>query len=248
MLKNDSDYTLICLDTIDSTNNYLKKLCGTSMVEEGTVILAEFQNSGKGQGKNSWHSEKGENLLASFLFKPSINPSHHFAISVFISLGISDTLSQYGIVSEIKWPNDIYAGNKKIAGILVENSIMGNTLFQTIAGIGLNINEKYFPADIPNPTSIYLESKNELPVKEVLNDLVTNLWKRYKLIKENRYQDLHDEYNARLYRKNKVSGFRVEKDTFQATIIGVGKSGELQLMTGDGTIKDYLFGEVQMII
>jgi BirA family biotin operon repressor/biotin-[acetyl-CoA-carboxylase] ligase len=248
MLKKELGFNLICLDNIDSTNNYLKNLCAKETLEEGTVIMAGYQMAGKGQGKNAWHSKKGENLLASILFNPSINAAGHFAISEFISLAIIDTLTSFGIQSEIKWPNDIYAGDKKIAGILVENSIMGKTIFQTIAGIGLNVNEKDFPEYLPNPTSINILLNREIAIKEILTILVNNLNNRYQLIKGKKFQLLHNDYNSELYRRNISANFRSENAIFRATILGVGKSGELQLKMEDGKNKVYLFGEVQMII
>jgi BirA family biotin operon repressor/biotin-[acetyl-CoA-carboxylase] ligase len=248
MLSKDQNFNFICLDNTDSTNKYLKNLCDHNNIEEGTVILAEYQNEGKGQGKNAWHSKKGKNLLASILFKPSINAVDHFMISEFISLGIIDTLNLFGVRSEIKWPNDIYAGDKKIAGILVENSIMGKTIFQTVAGIGLNVNEDDFPEYLPNPTSIKLQGNIEMEVKEILTVLMKNLFKYYELIRENKLQKLHDCYNSSIYLKNQPARFHSGTGNFSATIVGVAKSGELQLRTEDGKIKDYLFGEIQMII
>jgi len=248
MSKKDQNINIICVDNIDSTNNFLKKLCIERFPDEGTVIMAEYQNAGKGQGKNSWHSKKGRNLLVSVLLKPSLNAIDHFLISEFISMGIIDTLAAYRIKSEIKWPNDIYVGDKKIAGILVENSIKHNSIYQTIAGIGLNVNEDDFPEYLPNPTSIYLEIKKELNITELLKFLMNKLFERYKLIKGNDFQQLHNEYNSILYRKNISSGYNAAADIFSAILIGVGTSGELQLKMEDGNIKEYLFGEVQMIV
>jgi BirA family biotin operon repressor/biotin-[acetyl-CoA-carboxylase] ligase len=245
MIKNNCDFKLISLDTVDSTNNYLKKLNIEENLEEYTVILSAYQESGRGQGKNSWHSKKGENLLASVLFKPSINVANHFSISEFISLGIVDTLAFYGIHPKIKWPNDIYVGNKKIAGILVENSIMGGNILQVVAGIGLNINEVVFPKKLPNPTSIRLQ-KDIMPiVSEVLTRLMSNLIKRYEFVSENKFEILHEEYNNLLYLKNKLATYLCAGRSFKAVIVGVGKSGELQ--NESGNIENYLFGEVQFI-
>jgi BirA family transcriptional regulator, biotin operon repressor / biotin---[acetyl-CoA-carboxylase] ligase len=244
----NQNYKLISLDNVDSTNNYLKKLCVEKSVDEGTVIMAAYQNAGKGQGKNSWHAEKGENLTVSILFNPLIKAIDHFMISEFISLGIIDTLAFLGIASQIKWPNDIYAGDKKIAGILVENSIMNNTIFQTIVGIGLNVNEEDFPVELPNPTSIKLLLNKETDIREILNVLVKNLFERYTIIKEGKFKILHDEYNSLLYRKNLLRNYNSEDKEFTALLIGVGMSGEMKLKMEDGFVKEYLFGEVKMII
>jgi BirA family biotin operon repressor/biotin-[acetyl-CoA-carboxylase] ligase len=248
MPEKEDAYNVIKLDNIDSTNNYLKNLNVDNSLEEGTVILAEYQNAGKGQGKNSWHSKKGKNLLLSILFKPSINATEHFMISEFISLGIIDTLASFGITSEIKWPNDIFVGNKKIAGILVENSIMDKLIFQTIGGIGLNLNEDDFPEDLLNPTSIKLLTNKEVNIEDLLKFLIKNLFNRYELVKEKNIQKLNDEYNSLLYKRNIQAVYQSDDLSFKATLLGVSKSGELRLKMEDDSVKEYLFGEVHMIL
>jgi BirA family transcriptional regulator, biotin operon repressor / biotin---[acetyl-CoA-carboxylase] ligase len=241
--KND----LIHLDSIDSTNNYLKNICSASSVKEGTVILADYQNEGKGQGFNKWHSKKGENLLVSILFKPMLRANQHFALSEFITLGIIDTLSDYGINSKVKWPNDIYVGDQKIAGILVENSLMGEDIFQTIAGIGLNVNEEEFPDYLPNPVSMKMILKKDIDKSLFLDKLIKNMFIRYNSIKESRITKLNIEFNALLYKKDVSSKFISNDVPFKAIIVGVAEMGELLLKDEKG-IKPYLFGEVQMII
>jgi BirA family transcriptional regulator, biotin operon repressor / biotin---[acetyl-CoA-carboxylase] ligase len=242
------DYKVIFLENIDSTNVYLKKLCKMGSPEEGTVILADYQSKGKGQGANSWHSTIGMNITMSMLFRPSVKASDHFYLSEFVSLGICDTLLHFGIESTIKWPNDIYVENRKIAGILVENSIRGENIFQVVVGIGLNVNETDFPDYIPNPVSMSMIKMKNFDRQEVLNVLISKLISRYKYIINNEYDFLHFQYNELLFQKGILTGFYLGDDTFQATLSKVETSGELLLIKQDGNEQRYMHGEIQMII
>ena len=128
---------------LTSTNDQAFMLLKTINPVEGTVIYADFQKAGRGQKDNKWESEKGKNLLLSIILYPtSIRPEDQFYLSMAVSLGICDFIDSFFPGSKIKWPNDIYINDDKIAGILIENSVMGETIESTIAGIGININQK----------------------------------------------------------------------------------------------------------
>lgn len=136
---------LIQLNQTDSTNIHLTQLAQDNNLPEGTVVNAAFQTHGKGQRNNSWEAEKGMNITFSVLYKPHFLPlSKHFLLSKAISLGVFDYLNCICAEVKVKWPNDIYVGNKKIAGILIENSIKGNNIYQSVIGIGININQSNF--------------------------------------------------------------------------------------------------------
>ncbi len=142
-------------DHLTSTNSEAVRLLKESGLPEGAVISAGFQSAGRGQKENKWESEEGKNLLISvILFPINIEPDLQFIISMTISLGICDFLKRHIPASSIKWPNDIYVNNDKIAGVLIENSIMGSSIEYSIAGIGLNINQEKFTGDAPNPVSL----------------------------------------------------------------------------------------------
>lgn len=235
---------IICLESVDSTNVYLKNLCVSDYPEEGTVILADFQTKGKGQGTNTWHSSPGLNIIMSILFNPSIHVSGHFSLSEFISLGIVDMLNDYGISSLIKWPNDIYVGTRKIAGILVENSLKGKIISRTIAGIGLNVNETDFPSNIPNPVSMKQLLQKSLDKNDVTECLISKIQFRYTQIVKPGSDLLHDEYNQLLYRKGQLTEFQSDSVTFQGTIINVENSGELIVSKQNGIESRYLHGEI----
>ena len=141
---------LIHISETNSTNNYLQTLCARQKVEELTTVVADFQTSGRGQRGNSWESEPLKNLLFSFvLFPDFLEARCQFLISQIISLAIKEELSTYTEDISIKWPNDIYWKEKKICGILIENDLMGRNICQSIAGIGININQEEFYSPAP---------------------------------------------------------------------------------------------------
>jgi BirA family biotin operon repressor/biotin-[acetyl-CoA-carboxylase] ligase len=146
---------LYFFENLPSTNSHAAHLLKNNDLPEGTIIYTNYQSAGQGQIGKRWESEDDKNLLISIVLFPSmINPDDQFYISMIVSLGICDFLRRYIPVCSIKWPNDIYVNNDKIAGILIENSILGNQIENTIAGIGLNVNQDKFYSDAPNPVSL----------------------------------------------------------------------------------------------
>ena len=142
---------------LTSTNTELARLADEG-APHGTVAIAECQTAGRGQRGNTWESAPGENVTMSVLLHPDgIEPRRQFAISEAVALGVAETLDIYlpaGMRAEVKWPNDIYVGNRKICGILIENRITSTTIERAIAGIGLNVNQELFVSDAPNPVSL----------------------------------------------------------------------------------------------
>ena len=137
----------------------MNQLIKNTEVAEGTVVLAKEQTSGRGQVNNTWESSYGDNLLMSIVLYPEfLHAGNQFLLSKFVSLAIVDFLSYYLENVTIKWPNDIYVGNKKIAGVLIENSLRGAFISSSVVGIGLNVNQTEFSSSIPNPTSLKNES------------------------------------------------------------------------------------------
>ena len=134
----------IHLTQTHSTNLYLRQILESNpLVEEGLVIYADFQDAGRGQQGNSWESEAKKNILCSLLLYPRrINAQDQFIISEIVSLGIADTLNSIQDGFAIKWPNDIYYGDKKVAGILIENDLSGKVIYDSIIGFGINVNQE----------------------------------------------------------------------------------------------------------
>lgn len=151
-------HDIIWLDEVDSTNRYTRT--HISELDNLSVIAALSQTDGKGQGDHKWHSEPGQNLLFSIVLKhPSIPPSEQSRISDAAAESVVRLLAAHGIDAWIKPPNDIWVGSKKICGILIEHSLIGQRISWTIIGIGLNVNQTVFPADLPNPTSMAIENE-----------------------------------------------------------------------------------------
>ncbi|MBP5136693.1 MAG: biotin--[acetyl-CoA-carboxylase] ligase, partial [Paludibacteraceae bacterium] len=161
--------SIIHLKSVESTNDYLTRLIATEEVAEGTVVMADFQTAGRGQTGNTWESAKGENLLFSMALFPDIPASSSFLLSQVVSLALIDTLDSFSIPdSHIKWPNDIYVGDNKLAGFIIDQTVLGDKVSSAVAGIGLNVNQKDFPSELPNATSMALISGETFRLKDVL--------------------------------------------------------------------------------
>jgi BirA family transcriptional regulator, biotin operon repressor / biotin---[acetyl-CoA-carboxylase] ligase len=239
---------ILFLNEIDSTNSFLKKLTSEKEVEDGTVILADYQTSGKGQGTNSWYGTRGLNIALSMLFKPGIDASLHFYLSEFVSLAIIDTLNFYRLNATIKWPNDVYVHDKKIAGILIENSLAKNTIKQTIVGIGLNVNEDKFPVELQNAIAMKCILKQSIDKQVVVDQMIKCLLEQYNQLISGEFNTLHERYNSLLFRRNILTDFSTADKLFKAVLKEVGPGGELILINQDNETTRYLFGEVQMRI
>jgi len=240
---------IIFRENLPSTNTYASQILRSKNLKEGTIIYTNYQSAGRGHGGNGWESEDGMNLLFSTLIFPIVvNPADQFIISIAISLGITDFLERYIPVCSVKWPNDIYVNNDKIAGILIENTIMGNKLEDSVAGIGLNVNQVKFLSSAPNPVSMKIITGTDYNLKYLLTQLASDLDKRYKQVLSEKYQQLRDAYIAKLFRLNEWAGFKDQTGIFTGRIISVSESGRLQVETKSGSINEFSFKEVEFII
>jgi BirA family biotin operon repressor/biotin-[acetyl-CoA-carboxylase] ligase len=236
---------LIKLDITDSTNEYSKKLIKENDVEEGTVILADFQTKGKGQKDGYWESEKGKNLTFSIILYPNfLDIQKQFYLSMSISIGIVDFLSRLSVKSKIKWPNDIYIKDRKVAGILIENSIKRNIIASSIIGIGINVNQRKFKSHAPNPTSINLELNKTFDIKNTYKLLISCLNKWIKLLYSSHYKKIKYRYKKNLFLRNKKTRFSDIKGKFEGRIIDVEESGILLIKTDSKSVRKYNFKEV----
>jgi BirA family transcriptional regulator, biotin operon repressor / biotin---[acetyl-CoA-carboxylase] ligase len=173
---------LIHINETNSTNNYLQSLCSKQKMEELTVVVADFQTSGRGQRGNSWESDPGKNLLFSTVIFPEfLEARRQFLISQVISLAIKEELDTYTTDISIKWPNDIYWKEKKICGMLIENDLMGRNISQSIAGIGININQEIFHSSAPNPVSLVQITGKEHDLFEILKNIMLRIQSYYSL-------------------------------------------------------------------
>ena len=197
------------------------------------MLMADYQRAGRGQGTNRWHSAPQLNLLASIYFCPPLPASRQFVFNEYFALAVKACLSSYVKDVMVKWPNDIYVGDRKIAGILIEHSVQGDALGYTIAGIGLNVNEKEFPEWIPNPTSLALLTGSEFSVEEVAARLHAQLQNTYSRLQPDGWKALNTDYLGSLCRMNEWSRYEIGGDALEARIVGIDEYGRL-LLEGRG--------------
>ena len=239
---------IIELKQTASTNVYTDKLLHSEKPDEGTVIIAYKQTKGKGQDQNIWESEANKNLTFSIILYPEfLNPSEQFRLIEVTSLGITDyikTLLPYDQEIKIKWPNDIYIGNRKLCGTLVQNSIVGSELTESIVGIGLNVNQVKFLSDAPNPVSLKQITGISYNLQQCLKKLCSFIDNRYYQLKNKKYAQLEADYLSLLYRFNEMHDFIIHEDKVQARITGITNFGQIKLESVDQKIYECGMKEV----
>jgi BirA family transcriptional regulator, biotin operon repressor / biotin---[acetyl-CoA-carboxylase] ligase len=235
-------------ENLSSTNTHAATLLKNNPVQEGTIVYTNYQTAGRGQPGNSWESENGKNLLISLILYPMmVKPSDQFIISKIISIAICDFLRQHISDVSIKWPNDIYAKNDKIAGILIEASLIREEIEYVIAGIGLNINQKKFISQAPNPVSLNIITGINYDIEECMKSLASNIDRRYKQLLQGKWSEIDDEYLDNLYRIREWCDFRDANGSFEGRIISVNPSGRLQIEDHKGRIYEYGYKEVSFL-
>lgn len=224
----------IDLNTVDSTNNYAKRLLAKSKPFEGTAIFAHYQEKGRGQYGKTWESRKDENLIFSLILYPGfLKPDRMFLLNQAISLAIRDVIATLATANVcIKWPNDIYCGNRKIAGILIENLISGNDLKHSVVGIGVNVNQTRFSPELSNPASLKLISGKMVNIKKLFGKICIQIEQRYLQLKSAR-DNIREEYIKHLYQKDELKEYQTVREKFSGKIKGVSTSGELLIEVND---------------
>jgi BirA family biotin operon repressor/biotin-[acetyl-CoA-carboxylase] ligase len=225
------------LADVDSTNNYARTLVRDKMPIEGTVVTTDKQTNGRGQRTNLWVTEPNMNLTCSYILRPAfLAAKDQFLLSASVALAVFDLISD--VVTDesvkIKWPNDILVGEKKIAGILIENSLRGSNLDNSIVGIGLNVNQTEFPNEI-NGTSIKKTLGRDTDIEAVLLQLNSRLEKHYLQLRQGQNQAILSQFNQRLFAFEEERILKVNGDENRYMIRGVRPSGELQLQNQNGT-------------
>jgi len=243
-----SESKIILLGETDSTNNYATRLLKKETVAEGTVILTKRQTSGKGYGRNSWDSEENKNLTFSIILYPGfLHASRQFLLSQAVSLGITGYLSEKTGAVSVKWPNDILIGNRKVAGILIENVISGSTLHSSVIGVGLNVNQRDFPAYLQRATSLCLVTGKTYDLDEALQEIVAGISLWYNELKSGRQEKVRNCYLAEMFRKDELTDFRTHDRLFSARIRGIDEFGQLMLEELSGKISVWPFKSVEMV-
>lgn len=239
---------LIKLDAIDSTNDFLKALSGKDELDNFTVVTTENQTKGKGQMGSKWQSESGKNLIMSVLVKDFLyNNEAVFDLSIIVSLTVIETLKSLNIPDlSIKWPNDIMAYNKKIGGILIENTIKSDGRIVSVVGLGLNVNQINFE-ELPNASSLAVICEAEFDKDSLLFLIIEKMKQKIELWKANS-ADFREEYFNSLFRKGVPMPFKnPESINFMGIIQGVSSVGKIQILLEDDSVSEFDIKEIQML-
>ncbi|MBP3726868.1 MAG: biotin--[acetyl-CoA-carboxylase] ligase [Bacteroidaceae bacterium] len=249
------DVYSIHLAETDSTNRYLLDAYRAAADDaplrkaEVVVVRADFQTAGRGQGSNRWASEQGKNLLCSILMQPrGVMAAQQYILSMAGALALFDVLKPLGEGFTLKWPNDVYWHDSKLSGTLIETTLKGSCIEACIFGIGLNVNQQHFPADVPNPVSLRHIVGVDTDVCHWLDSIVTAFRQRMDAVNSGAYAALRADYHAALYRRTGTHAYRDSQGIFRATMQGVADDGHLLLRDTEGTLRRYAVKEVEYIL
>ncbi len=238
--------TIIALDSVDSTHNYAATLLRRTEVAEGTVVMSQFQEKGRGQRGRSWQSAPGDNLLMTLVLKPhQFSASRQFLINQAICIGIANALrDKYHLEARVKWPNDILLGEEKLAGVLIENSLRGEWIEYCLAGVGLNVGQSEFP-DGFRATSLKLQLGIAPELRTVLGELLPFVESVYRRLDQP--ERIRKEYFELLYGTNEMLFYEEGDAIYSAQISGIGEHGELMLQCADGRRLVRMFKQVRLL-
>ena len=241
---------IVKLDAINSTNTFLKDLARTSIVENCTVVVTDNQTGGKGQFDNIWSSEKGKNLTFSILCKFSkLNVQHSFYLNCAISLAIYTVVHRYIKKKlKVKWPNDILSSNKKLCGILIENTVSNGKIVNAVIGIGLNVNQESFSDDLPNATSLKILTGKTYNKEAILDELIAEIQVQIDLINTEKFSLLKSNYEKVLYRNGEPAMFKNDLyGNFLGKILGITYQGKLVVELENERLEKFDLKEIQFI-
>lgn len=243
----------IDLKSIDSTNSYASELMRQINPPEGTLIFTFDQQNGRGQRGNTWDSEPNKNAALSYILYPTfLKADKQSSLNKIICLAVADLLAEILEKSDnlpalkIKWPNDIYVGNKKIAGILIENSLREHNIKSSIIGIGININQTIFNEGI-NATSLALLTNTTHDLMLIINRLCEFVEARYLQLKANKTDTIDAEYLKRLYRLDEWQNYIADDQILEGKIIGVSTFGKLRMQLRSDEIKEFYLKEIAFV-
>ena len=247
---NTMDCHIVRLVEVGSTNQFALDLLAKGPVAEGTIIVTDKQTSGRGIEGNEWESEPGKNLTFSLVVYPDfLSADYQFYLNKTFSLGLYDVVRLYaGEQTRIKWPNDIYCRNGKIAGILVQNGIQGNTFKYCVAGIGLNVNQMSFSSIAGNPVSLKMVTAKDYNLDTLLLELCRSIWNRLEMLRRGQLETIDIDYLTALYRLNEPAGYIYKGREIQARIKGVSRYGHLVLEVPSSKIIECDLKEVKFMI
>ncbi|HXR83031.1 MAG TPA: biotin--[acetyl-CoA-carboxylase] ligase [Hanamia sp.] len=233
------------IQCVDSTNNYAMALIKKGKISHGNSFFAMEQTHGKGRRGKEWKSNKGDNVILSIVSEMQWLPvSQQFHLSVAVALSCYDLITKYILANvSIKWPNDLFINDSKTGGILIENVIKGTLWQWSVIGIGLNINQESFDQFNLTATSFKLQNGKDFNVVNLAEELVEIVLKRIADLEAGAFSKMLEEYNQKLYAKNKMVKLKKDNEIFQTKVIGVSAAG--QLITKDAFERRFNFDEVE---
>lgn len=238
----------IYLPTCHSTNTFAAELIQNSEVEDGTIVITSNQTAGRGQRGNAWETIPGQNITASFILKPKfLTAIEQFKLNIAVSLGVHEFLEKY-LPQElkVKWPNDIYIANRKLGGILIENTLVGSRIGHSVVGIGLNINQLWFGE--PKAVSLRMAVPNdEYDIEKLIEELAQSLEKNYLELKNGYANRQKERYLRILFRYQEKHFFEKGNERFIGQIMGVAENGCL-IVEKDGVLEYFDFKEIRFVI
>lgn len=238
---------IIRLQEIDSTNHFLKEYT-SDKEEEMTIAVSDYQTAGRGQGTHTWESEAGKNLLFSIKVHPHWVPVRsQFVLAMAEALALKDALDSYTDEISLKWPNDVYWRDKKISGTLIETTLGGQGLKTCIFGTGINVNQRKFYSDAPNPVSLCQILGYEIDRNEVLDKIVEAIGQYYELLRRADYMDVSALYHLALYRRKGYHRYQDKNGEFDGALVEVEDDGHLILHDRKGIVRSYTFGELKFL-
>lgn len=242
---------IVLIEEVESIYSSLMEQNNIDPHQHGDVLLTDFQSAGRGLANNSWESENGKNLLVSFFLKPeNLEADKQFYLNIAVSLSVYHTVKHF-INSEsvtIKWPNDIYVDQQKIAGILISHTIMGSSIEHSVVGIGLNVNQQVFLSDAPNPVSMIHFLKKEISKEDCLLILIEKMNRYYSMLDTGHFQELHNQYTSALFRLEQWRDYLYQTEKIRARIINVLPLGQIELETTEGQIILCNFKEIEFVL
>lgn len=216
---------------------------------EFQLVTADYQTLGRGQRGSSWEAERGANLLFSFAFRPEgIAAARQFSLSEALALAVAQTLEAYTSDIRIKWPNDIYWRERKIGGMLLEHVLEGTRLRLTLTGVGVNLNQRTFRSDAPNPVSLWQITGRDVPPAVAMEQIARLFVEHYELLRRDGFEALHAAYMQRLYRRTGLHRYAdAARREFWAEVVGISPLGVLTLRQADGRQRNFAFKEIRFL-
>lgn len=244
-LDDSPTFRMLELGEVDSTNNFLRRM-NTPGDNRTTLVTAEYQTAGRGSGQNSWESARGRNLLLSLRVMPDgLAARRMYAVSEAAALAVADALEVFTPGFLVKWPNDVYHNSRKVAGILIENDLLGATVQRSTIGIGININQREFLSNAPNPISLAQIVGHDVERRFVLEQFMEHMTRNMTQINRGDLDALHARYLDRLYLRDEEHDYTDSDGAFRAAIVDVEPAGHLILRDAEGKLRRYGFKEVR---